>query len=204
MRNTRTPFGPTGRGPDVVWPAYTGPSLQSRTYRPTELWEREIELFVGETVLADLGPGTDCTEALLILGRYQTVRIVIHAGRGESREIPAGIERAAACDYLDAIPDATECRWLRATLDSILPTDDLTPATLSRLRAAAAAASRRGHVHGAFALHLAAYEIARSRAWHRAAARVARAIAGTAAAGNGERSRRRWSRRARVHERHAD
>lgn len=204
MQQKRPPFGTDRRGTDVVWPAFTGPSLEPRRYRrPAELWEQRpgAESWVGERVLSDLSSHPDRADALLILARYMTIRIAVHADRPAPGAFNASIERAAARDYLDALPpDIGERRWLEAVLDAA---GRVSRALVARLNAAAAAAGRSGHLHGEFALRSAAWAIASRHGWHAEAARVARAIAGSAARAGGRRSRALWSRRARIQERRA-
>ena len=116
----------------------------------------------------------------------------------------ARTERTAALGYLAALPtNVPERRWLRAALASISESGAVSGDTVSRLSAAAAMAAHRGQSRGSFALYRIAYVIAIRRGWHGHAARIARAIARAAAAGNGPRSIRLWSRRARIHERRA-
>lgn len=201
----RTPFGTADRGTDVIWPPYTGPSREPRTHRRApELWEARpaSEPWIGQRVLTDLMPDTRRTDALLILARYLIVRLAVHVDRPPTESFRASIEAAAATDYLDALPgDLPEIRWLNAALETAR--GRASRPLVARLNAAAAAAGRRGHINGAFALRSAAWEIARRHGWHTEAARVARAIAGAAGEAGGLRSRTLWSRRARVHERRA-
>jgi len=191
---------------DVSWPSSTGPSRErNRHRRPAELWELrpESEAWVGERALADLVPDTERTDALLILARYLTLRVAAHIGQPDAGTFNAGAERSTAREYLDALDDdIPEGRWLYAILGS--STTRVSRALVSRLNAAATAASRRGHVNGAFALRSTAYEVATRNGWDIEAGRVARAMAAAADRGGGRRSRSLWNRRARVHERRAN
>jgi hypothetical protein len=197
--NRNLPF--SGQRPDVVWPPHTGPSdLDMRRYgRPLELWERTTEVCAGDTILEDLGPRVTAPRATLILARYETARVAIHAADGDWESFTPAIDIAAACDYLERVPaEYSERRWLAGVLGSISADGDVCAATVSRLAAAAAAADRIGHDQGAFALWRTAWQMTKSHRWHDAGGRVARAIARAAAAGGGVRSHRLWSRRARV------
>jgi len=197
------PFDAAPRRPLVAWPAHNGPpATPRRALRPPELWELDFELFPGERVLEDAAD--HATDALLRLARYLTVRIAAHAALGEWERFAPEFEREAALEYLAAVPaSAPERRWLRAALAAVSESGGVTPSTVSRLSAAAAMAAQRAQPRGAFALYRVAYLIASRRGWHRHAARIARAIASAAAAGEGPRSSRLWSRRARVHDRRA-
>jgi hypothetical protein len=202
MHHLPEPFGPAARAPHVVWPAWTGPpGGNRRRTHPPELWERgpASEASTGQLVLADLPPECDVPEALLIVARYLVVRIALFAGSRDPSVFNIAAERTAARDYLAAIdPVTAERRWLTGVLDAARRRPGR--ALLSRLNAAGAAAARGGHVHGAFSLYSASYEIAVHHAWHAEAARAARAIAAAATRGGGLRSSSLWSRRARVHE----
>jgi hypothetical protein len=201
MDRIGVPFGTRrGGGLAVVWPAYTGPAESlRRAPRPPELWERRYEAFTGELVLED--PVRRRFDTTLVLARYLTLRVAAHAASDDWSAFLPEVERALALEYLGALPSRMpERRWLRAVLTSIDGAGLVVPGTVSRLSAAAAAASKRGHRCGAFALWRAAYELACRRGWEGAAGRVARAIARAAAAGRGRRAERLWSRRARVHE----
>jgi hypothetical protein len=159
-------------------------------------------MFPGELVLEDAAQSS--VDGLLLLARYLTVRIVVHAAREEWNRFAAETERMAAMSYISALPPRLpERQWLRATLDSVSESGAVSMSTVSRLAAAAASAYRHGHVRGSFALYRTAYVVASGRGWHRQAARIARAIAAAAAAGNGLRSMRLWTRRANVHARRA-
>lgn len=201
MQPLPRPFGTASHAPDVMWPPWTGPTTaRHRNARPPELWERRPDAGTspGERVLADLEPDTGPTDALLILARFVTTRVA----RNLYCRIPGfdvAVERAAGREYLAAITeDLPEIRWLEAVLASGGNRPGRT--LVARLNAAAAAATRRGHVHGAFALRYLAWDIAVQRGWHGEAGRVARAIAAAAERGGGRRSRSLWARRARVHE----
>lgn len=194
-------FGARRGEPDVIWPQWTGPALEPRRFqRERELWERERELFFGDLVLEDEAASRE--DALLLLARYLTVRIASYAECGERSGFAAEIERAAALEYLDALPRVLpEQRWLRAVLTSIGPRGMPTRGTVSRLAAAAGAAAKRGARRGAFALSRVAYRIAAGQGWHRQAGRIARTLAREANRADARRSVKLWSRRARVHER---
>ena len=200
MKRIGAPFGSGRNGLVVVWPPITGPvvSLRRRP-RPPELWGRRFEAFTGELALED--PVRRRRDAALLLARYLTVRVASHAARGDWSGFLPEVEREMALEYLGVLPPRLpERRWLRAVLTSIDSAGTVVPGTVSRLSAAAAAASRHGHRFGAFALWRTAYELACRRGWERAAGRVARAIARAADAGRGRHADRLWSRRARVHE----
>jgi hypothetical protein len=203
--NPLTPFPARHAGPDVVWPQRTGPDLEPRRHaRRPEIWERTVEAFAGETVLEDLRPGLPLCDATLILARYETARLAIHAATGSWNNFSPLIETTAAREYLDAVLDeCPEARWLDGVVDSLQDAGIASPVTVSRLAAAAAVASRADHMHGAFALWRIAWEVARSLKWHAQAARIARSIAIAAGRAGGVRSQRLWSRRARVHARRA-
>lgn len=202
MHRLPEPFGPACRGPDVLWPAWTGPGAgRPKRARLPELWESgpESEDSAGQRVLADLSADGTTSDALVILARYLVLRIALVTGGRVADHLNIAAERTAARDYLGALdPAAAEYRWLGGILDATR----LKPgkALLSRLNAAAACAARAGHAHGAFGLYSASYEIAVRHGWHSDAARAARAIAATASRAGGLRSRSLWSRRARVHE----
>jgi hypothetical protein len=204
MQPLPRPFGTAGRASDVVWPQWTGPSTEhTREHRPPELWERrpEAETAAGERVLADLDTSTNRTDALLIVARYLIVRIARHTDQ-PAVEFNESAERTAALEYIDAIPGGVaEARWLRGILDAC--GNRVSRTLVSRLSAAAAVAGRRGHDNGAFALRYTAWQAAVRNEWHADAARIARAIAAAAERGGGPRSKRLWTRRARVHERRA-
>jgi hypothetical protein len=203
MKSVRAPFGPAHRGLEVIWPSRTGPSSEpGRGRRSAELWEQTFETFPGERVLEDAAESA--VDGQLVLARYLTVRIVIHAAREEWDRFAAETERLAAMSYISALPPRLpERQWLRATLDSVSETGAISTSTVSRLAAAAASAARHGHMRGSFALYHTAYIAASGHGWHRQAARIAQAIAAAAAAGDGARSHRLWTRRANVHTRRA-
>jgi hypothetical protein len=203
MEHRGLPFDASRSGPEVVWPPFTGlPASPRRWERPAELWELDFEMFEGEQVLEDAAE--TAADQLIRLARYLTVRIATHAAHGGWTTFSAKTEREAALAYLAAAPaNWPERRWLHAALASISDAGALTASTVSRLSAAAAMAADQGQRHGSFALYRIAYTIAARRGWHRHAARVARAIAVAAASGNGARSVRLWTRRARVHEHRA-
>jgi hypothetical protein len=202
MKRIRAPFGRGLDGIEVVWPEYTGSAATpARAARRPELWEQRFEAFAGETVLDD--PPRRRAGTALQAARYLVVRLALNAGVEPLPGCNPEIERNAVLEYLHTVPaEMPERRWLRAVLNSI-GAGALTPATVSRLSAAAAAAARTGCVHGAFALYRVAWQIACAQQWHAAAGRVARSIARAAARGRGTRSERLWVRRARVHERRA-
>jgi hypothetical protein len=199
------PFHPTRSGPAVAWPERTGPSgLEIHRHdRPRDLWEKRTELAPGETVLADLGPRIRPIDACRILARYFTVRVVLHATEsGQDTFLAADL--AAARDHLGMLPrHCPERRWLGAVLTSVVAGEGASAATVSRLAAAAAAASRRGHPNGAFSLWKTGWDLATSRRWHVQAGRIAAAIAGAAGQAGARRSSRLWARRARVQLRRA-
>jgi len=200
MNRIGAPFGPSRNGLVVVWPPYTGPAvLLRRPPRPPELWERRFEAFTGELALED--PVRRRGDAALTLARYLTVRVAAHAAMGDWSGFLPEVEREMALEYLAVLPARLpERRWLRGVLASIDTAGNVVPGTVSRLSAAASAASRLGHHSGAFALWRTAWGMACRCQWEGAAGRVARAIARAAAASGGRHAERLWARRARVHE----
>jgi len=199
------PFHSTIPHPAVAWPERTGPSgMETRRHdRPREMWEKQTELFAGETALGDLGPHIDPVDANLILARYFTVRAVLRAAEAAPDAL-LDVELDTARDHLSSVPrHRTERRWLMAVLASIATGSGASAATVSRLAAAAAAASRGAHRHGAFALWKAGWDVATRSRWHVQAGRIAGAIAGAAGQAGARRSSRLWARRARVQLRRA-
>jgi hypothetical protein len=171
-------------------------------------WDRAVEPFEvaddvvpGETVLRDLGIGTQTAgSATRILARFAALRFLAIALERPRPLSGLARERRLAAQYTSVLraPPA-EARALRAVvaLARFAPPRRL----LAFLNDAGAAAHRSRHGWGAFAVYRAAYRLGADRGWHAEAATAAHGIAVIAEAANAGRSARLWRRRARVLER---
>ncbi|HLU24568.1 MAG TPA: hypothetical protein VKZ58_02495 [Longimicrobiales bacterium] len=180
------------------------PDVPRRWQRAPEPWERETEPFAGAMVLEDLPRCADDPEATRrLVARFAAVRLVRHALEGGAGE-PLAAERGVAWQYIIHAGPANDAerRALALVVRGARP--DADPALAAALRIAARLAVAAGHAYGAHALYLLCYDLATHRGWHAAAARAALAIARLAERGGGNRSARRWRRRAAVLARRAN
>ncbi|HSJ15243.1 MAG TPA: hypothetical protein VK939_12555 [Longimicrobiales bacterium] len=181
-----------------------GVLARRRWLRPAEYWECETELFSGETVLHDcvaLEDG-DRVAARLILIRFLAAQYLVNLLRGDWPQPLLRMERSETLNVIGtgALLDR-ELRALRRAVE--LLDARLLERGVAQLIAAAELAAERGHGSGALALLRIGYEASLARGWHAQGARAARGIERLARAGGGERSRKRWTRRAAVLERRA-
>ena len=193
------PFSRRGRRLGPVWPR--GGRVQETTprrRRPLEPWEQEDEAFDGRTVLEDLELcAGDVAETALVLARYATVRLLLGWLAGELRGAGLEAERAAAVEYVAAVPPQfAERRWLMALAEISGPRPPRVVCGV--LIGASREAERLSHFASAFALCRASYVIALRAGWAAEGARAANAVAALAEAGGGRWSVKRWRRRARV------
>ncbi|HEX7089196.1 MAG TPA: hypothetical protein VF192_03615 [Longimicrobiales bacterium] len=193
------PFSRRGRRLPPVWPRGGGvQETAPRRRRLPEPWEQEDEAFDGRTVLEDLELcAGDASETALVLARYVTVRLLLGWLTGELRGAGLEAERAAAAEYLAAVPpEFAERRWLAALAEVSGPRPPRVVCGV--LIGASREAERLSHLASAFALCRASYVIALQAGWPAEGARAASAVAALAEAGGGRWSVKRWRRRARV------
>ncbi len=201
----RPPFGRTARAQDVIWPARSGPAVAMRLAdRPIEPGVTLADRFPAESVLRDLAPDGGADDALAIVARFAALRVVLLA-TDRSLDGPAlSAERDAALAYAAGVPAGAEARVLGQIARLAGPGPDGSTRDLPRLLvAAASAAERRGHVHGAFGLLHTAWTLGRATGNWREAAGAARAIGELSERSGARRAARLWSRRARSSERRA-
>ncbi|MCI0435415.1 MAG: hypothetical protein L0271_17490 [Gemmatimonadetes bacterium] len=198
----RVPFG---RGtPDMVWPAATGPAIEPiRNQRVAEPLESLEDRFPAESVLLDLAPDNEATDAFVIVARFAALRVALLAAAGAIEGGQLEAEKNAAAAYAGTVPGSSaEARLLREITSMAGagrgPTARAMPGLLV---SAAGAAERRGHAHGAFALLHAAWSMGKATGAWADAAEAAHSISRLAEARGARRSARLWSRRARSLER---